>query len=110
MAARCVCIDALYKNKIPQVEIQSLVTFEDGNSGPIEESLEGDTYDYMSDVEAFLETTMSEQELAIFKGLQSRKMYVEIAEDLNLSLRTFERQVRDLKWKITYLLTEECPD
>lgn len=110
LAARCVCIDALYRNKIPQVEIQSLVTFEDGDTGPIEESIEGDTYDYMGDVESFLESTMSKEELSIFKGLQSRKMYVEIAEDLGLSLRTFERKVRDLKWKVTYLLTEEEPE
>lgn len=109
MAARCVCIDALYKNKVPQVEIQSLVTWEEGDSGPIEESVTGDSYDHLADVEEFLETTMSEQELRVFKGLQSRKMYVEIAQDLGLSLRTFERQVRDLKWKVTYLLTEEEP-
>ena len=109
LAARCVCIDALYKNKIPQVEIQSLMTFEDGDAGPIEESIEGDIYDFMGEQEAFLETTMGPEELSIFKGLQSRKMYIEIAEDLNLSLRTFERKVRDLKWKVTYLLMEEEP-
>ena len=110
LAARCVCIDALYKNKIPQVEIQYLVTYEEGDSGPIEESIIADTHDHMGDIEVFLESTMSEEELSIFKGLQSRKMYVEIAQDLGLSLRTFERKVRDLKWKVTYLLTEEEPE
>ena len=110
IAARCVCIDSLYRNKIQQVEIQSLIEWDEGDSGPIEESIVGDTYDFIGDLETLLESSMSDEEMMIYKGLKSQKMYVEIAEDLKMSLRTFERQVRDLKWKITYLLTEEEPD
>ena len=109
LAARCVCIDALYRNKLPQVEINALIEWETGDSGPIEESVVGDAYDHIADLEEYLLSAMSPQETLVYRGLQSRKMYVEVAEDLRLSLRTFERQVRDLKWKIQYLLLEEEP-
>ena len=110
MAAKCVCIDALQKGKITQIEIQAITTYDVGDSGPIEDSIEFDAYDHTEDLETFLLTTFSPQETLVYEGLKSRKMYVELAEDLRLSLRTFERQVRDLKWKIQYLLLEEEPE
>ena len=108
-AARCACIDRLQHKKIPWTEIQALYTHEDGDIVPIEELLTVDIFNHVADLEEYIKSALGGIELQVFNSLLERKLYVEIAEELKISMRTLERQVQHLKWKIEFLLTEEEP-
>ena len=76
----------------------------------LEELMIGDTYDFIEPLEDYLKSCLSAEQTELYDGLLSGKMYVEIAENLGVSLRTLERQVQELKWLFEYLITEEDPD
>jgi DNA-directed RNA polymerase specialized sigma24 family protein len=104
IAARCVCINVLNKKSINVVD----PVLEDELS--LEDLMEGDTHNHMGDLHKEIRGYLSEEQLAILDLLLEGHMYVVIAEKTNVSLRTLERQVQELKWTIEYLLTENDPD
>ena len=104
MAARCVCIDKLKSKKLLTTHVEPY----DGES--IEDSLIGDVENPMADMEIMLREAMDPLQQKIYDQLLSSKMYIEIAESLDISLRTLERQVQELKWLCEYLLLEVDPD
>ena len=109
IATKCVCINKLKKKLVNQVELNPL---RDEESTPIvfEELVEGDAFDVLGDLEDFILPTLSEQERETYDALLTHKFYPQIAEDLGISTRTLERRVHDLKYKLTYILTEEEPE
>ena len=109
LAAKCVCIDRLQQKKLPWQESVVTHTDEEDIDTSLEELLVGDTYDHMSDLEEYIRSFLSEEELAVFNALTSRQLYAEMAEDLGVSIRTLERRVHDLKWKLHYIINEEEP-
>ena len=108
-AVRCVCIDRMQQKKLPWAEIQSLITYEDGYTVPIEDTLLCDTFNHMEPLEQEILSFLGPRETQVYEGLLSNKLYVGIAEDMGVSVRTLERMVSDLKWKIEFLLFEEEP-
>ena len=107
IAARCVCIDKLKQKKLTTLTINP---FEDEEFATMEDSLEGNIEDRMETLENNLLTAMDPLQVSIYKELLKNKMYAEIAETLNISLRTLERQVQELKWLCEYLLLGTDPD
>jgi len=108
IAARCVCIDLMNRKKIhftPQTAVDL-----DGEPVSLEDLLEGDIHDHAKDLHKWLYGCMSEQQQLIMTKLVEGKMYVDIAQDLGMSLRTLERQMQELKWTVEYLLTDNDPD
>ncbi len=114
VAARCVCIDLLQKKKLAWAASDkvnpTVGSLSDGPKVPLEELLEGDANDGLADTEEYLRSCVSKEQGILLDALLTGKMYIEIAEDLGISLRTLERQVQELKWTFEYLITEEDPD
>lgn len=114
IAAKCVCIDKLQQKKLPWVSADrvnpTLFDEETTAKSSLEELLEGDAYDEMETMDGYLRACISEDQIKLYDALLSGKMYIEIAENLGISLRTLERQVQELKWTFEFLLTEEDPD
>lgn len=113
VAARCVCIDHLQRKKLPWLPSDkvnpTLFDPETEAKSSLEELIEGDAYDYLTDLEDEVEKYLGEDLKAVYRELLTGKMYVEIAEDLDISLRTLERRVHELKWVLEYILTGEDP-
>lgn len=107
IAARCVCIDRLKSKKLSHITINP---YEDEEFTAIEETMEGDIHDEMGELEELLLESLTDMQKVIYKKLMENKMYVEIAEDLGISLRTLERQVQELKWLCEYQLIGFDPD
>lgn len=114
VAARCVCIDSMQKKKLPwSTADHHNPTFrhtEDGPKVPLEELMEGDANDRLKETEEELRSYLSEPQCALLDALLSGKMYIEIAEDLKISLRTLERQIQELKWNLEYIVTGVDPE
>jgi DNA-directed RNA polymerase specialized sigma24 family protein len=106
IAARCVCIDKLKSKKLRTYHVEP---FEDDNTS-LEDSMVGDSADNMEYMETMLRNAMDPLQQKIYDALLLNKMYIEIAEKLNISLRTLERQVQELKWLCEFLLLEVNPD
>lgn len=106
MAARCVCIDKLKSKKLTTYHIQPL---EDDNTS-LEDSVIGSAEDELTELESMVRSAMDPLQQKIYDELLGNKMYIEIAEKLNISLRTLERQVQELKWLCEYLLLETDPE
>ena len=109
LAAKSVCINRTQRKKLNTIPVVPMFSSE-GGSTPIEEELPGEIYDTITDLQEYLVEILSDDENALLDELLKGRMYVEIAENLNVSLRTLERRVQELKWKTEYLLTEEDPD
>ena len=111
IAARCVCINTLNKKRVTLVNnvIPETQNCEWPDELNIEDLLEGDTHDHMGDLHESIRGCLSEDQIRILDLLLEGHMYVVIAEKTNVSLRTLERQVQELKWTIEYLLTEIDP-
>jgi DNA-directed RNA polymerase specialized sigma24 family protein len=109
LAAKSVCINRTQKKKLDTVPMLPAFELEDGVSTPLEEEIPADTYDYLQDLAEYLTDSLDKESNELIKLLLTGKMYVEIAEDLGISLRTLERKVHELKWKMEYLLTEVDP-
>jgi RNA polymerase sigma factor (sigma-70 family) len=119
-AARCVFIDLLYKKrKLHQVEDPSTAEVEgiiivdddsDGSHTSLEDHVTGDIHNHMEDMEDSLMTHLNEKDQMLYKLLISHELYADIADKLGIAVRTLERRVHDLRWKMEYLLTEENPD
>lgn len=107
IAARCVCIDRLKSKKLTQVTVDP---FEDGETINLEDSVIGDIRDTIGSLEDYIVSAMSPFQVKIYNKLLEGKMYITIAEELKISLRTLERQVNELKWLCEYLLTDQDPD
>lgn len=114
LAARTVCIDKMSLLKlhwVPDRESGVLSIYDEGDTvTPLEEQLEGNAFSELEPLEDFLRSCCDNNQQELYDALLSGKMYVEIAEDLGVGLRTLERQVNELKWMFEYLLTEENPD
>jgi len=110
LAAKSVCINRTQRKKL--ITLPSIpMFFEDGGvPTPLEESLPGEIHDTITDLQEYLVEILSPTENELLNELLQGRMYVEIAENLKISLRTLERRVQELKWKTEYLLTEEDPD
>ena len=107
ISARCVCIDKLKSKKLHQIAIKP---FDDEEFARLEDTIIGDIHDTIGDLESELLSTYTDLQKDIYKELMSNKMYIEIAETLNISLRTLERQVQEMKWIAEYLTTGIDPD
>lgn len=114
MAARCVCIDKLQQKKLPWIAADkvnpTLYDNEEGARTPLEELVPGNTHDIMGDLEIEMKDYLGEDQIELYEGLLEGKMYVEIAENLGVSLRTLERQIQELKWMFEYILVGVDPD
>tara|TARA_R110002020_G_scaffold125878_2_gene283307 strand:- start:2546 stop:3121 length:576 start_codon:yes stop_codon:yes gene_type:complete len=111
IAARCACIDKLKSKKLDVNPFATSASrFQEEEEVNLEEGIEGDITDHLEPLEQLLMSSMDPLQLKIYNELLKNKMYVEIAENLGISLRTLERQVQELKWLCEYLLTEEDPD
>jgi len=114
VAARCVCIDSLQRKKLPWAASDkvnpTLFDPETGAKSSLEELIEGDSYDYLSELEEEMRTYISKEQVVLYDHLLTGKMYVEIAELMGISLRTLERQVQELKWLFEFILTDRDPD
>jgi DNA-directed RNA polymerase specialized sigma24 family protein len=106
IAARCVCLDKLKSRKLRQVHVDP---FED-EVVVLEDCVEGDITDKIDILEQQLLSAMDPLQKRIYEELLKNKMYVEISETLNISLRTLERQIQELKWLCEYLLVGTDPD
>ena len=105
IAARCVCISHLNKRYLQTSDLTS-----EDDELSLEDLMEGDTHDHMNDLHKEIRSYLSEEQVRILDLLLEGHMYVVIAEKTNVSLRTLERQVQELKWTVEYLLTENNPD
>ena len=110
LAAKSVCINRTQRKKLATVPCLPSFSQEDACPTPLEEEIPGDTYDILSDLLEYLVESLDKDEYKLLSTLLDGKMYVEIAETLKISLRTLERRVQELKWKLEYLLTEIDPD
>jgi len=114
VAARCVCIVKLQQKKLAWATSDKVnPTLGDSEDGPkvsLEELLEGDSYDHIEDTFDNFRSYLDTSQLELLEGLLKGHMYVEIAEDLGISLRTLERQVQELKWMLEYIVTGIDPD
>jgi RNA polymerase sigma factor (sigma-70 family) len=110
LAAKSVCINRCNRKKLATIPSLPMFSHEDSCPTPIEEELPGDTHDILTDLLEYLVVDLDKNEKKLLDALLEGKMYVEIAEKLKISLRTLERQVQELKWKLEYLLTEVDPD
>jgi len=122
-AVNCTCLDLIRKHKLPWSEhsyrapadptkggtITSAPsdTDHDGPAMRIEETIEGDIYDILKDLEEEVRTYLGPLETQVLDGLLSRKLYIEIAADMGIAVRTLERHVNELKWKLYKILKEE---
>lgn len=109
LAAKSVCINRCKRKKIDTVPVLPVFELEDGTSTPIEEEVPGDTRDYLGELQAYLEDSLSTEENKLLKALLEGRMYQDVADHLGISLRTLERRIHELKWKAEYLLTEVDP-
>lgn len=112
-AAKCVCIDKLQQKKLPWAPSDQVnpSTF-DPESGPkerLEELLEGDAYDHTDDILDEYRGYLSGLQNSILDELLTGKMYIEVADTLDISLRTLERQVQEIKWFFEFLCTGMDP-
>tara|TARA_R110002124_G_scaffold280928_1_gene454704 strand:- start:5090 stop:5638 length:549 start_codon:yes stop_codon:yes gene_type:complete len=110
LAAKSVCINRMNRKKLNTVPALPTFHQEDSCPTPLEEEIPGDTYDILSDLQEFLVESLGDEENELLTELLKGRMYVEIAETLQVSLRTLERRVQELKWKTEYLMTEVDPD
>lgn len=110
LAAKSTCINRSQKKKLDTVPALPAFSEEEGVSTPLEEEIPGDTHDILADLYDYLVESLQKEEITLLDHLLKGKMYVEIAEDLGISLRTLERRVQELKWKAEYLITEVDPD
>lgn len=106
IAARCVCIDKLKQKKLRTYHVEPF----DDEIVNLEDSVEGAITDDLEVLENQLLSAMTPLQVAIYKQLLKNKMYIEIAENLKISLRSLERQVQELKWLCEYLLIGFDPD
>lgn len=110
LAAKSTCINRSQKRKLDTIPSYPAF-YEDSEAfTPLEEEIPGDTYDILNDLQEYLKESLGPQEEELLSLLLEGKMYVESAEILGVSLRTLERRIHELKWKIEYLLTEVDPD
>lgn len=110
LAAKSVCINRMQKKKLLTVPAEQGHGDPEGQWTPLEETIPGDTADILADIYEYIVYSLGEEEQFLLNELIEGRMYVEIAEKLGISLRTMERRVHELKWKIEFLLTEEDPD
>ena len=110
IAARCVCIDKLKSKKLTFHSLAPSVFDGEYSDVSIEETVLGDAHDPLEGLEATLRAAMDPLQLTIYNELFKNKMYIEIAEDLKIPLRTLERHVQELKWMCEYILLELDPD
>ena len=110
LAAKSVCINKCQKKRIHTVDVRNPFEGEEDNAPILEHSIEGDAYDHIGSLYDSLISCLSTEELEVLEALLDGTMYVEIAENLGISLRTLERRVQELKWKAEFLLTEQNPD
>jgi len=116
-AARCVFIDLLYKKrKLTTVEnpmiaeIEDVTAFNDPsdpNKGTLESLLIGDSYDYISELEEYVLNNLEEKELELYLILLQHNLYADVAKQLDVSVRTLERQVRLLKDRVEEILKKD---
>ena len=124
IVTKCVCINKLNKKTITQYEHfdkvsvtnseaygTDLTVFFDAEDivKPIEHILAGDAYDILKELEEFILPCLGKTERETYDAMMSEGFYPELAENLGISTRTLERRVHDLKYKLTYILTEEDP-
>ena len=110
LAAKSVCINRTQRKKLLTVPVIAAFAGSGDVATAIEEELPGEIYDTISDLKDYLVESLNPEENKLLEELLKGRMYAEIAETLNISLRTLERRVQEIKWKTEYLLTEEDPD
>lgn len=110
LAAKSVCINRTQRKKLDTIPSLPMFSDEDSCPTPIEEEVPGDTHDILTDLLEFLVGDLDMDEKRLLDALLEGRMYVEIADKLKISLRTLERRVQELKWKLEFLLTEVDPD
>ena len=110
LSAKSVCINKCQKKRIHTVDVGNPFASEGDESPILEHEILGDSYDHIEDHYQYLLTCLGQEEIELLEALLEGNLYVTIAENLGISLRTLERRVADLKWKAEYLITEEDPD
>lgn len=110
LAAKSVCINRCQRKRITTVDVGTPFGPDESDIPVLEHEIPGDIYVDMADNLEYLLSHLSVEETELLGYLAEGILYVSIAETLGVSLRTLERRVADLKWKVEYLLTEEDPD
>ena len=109
LSAKAVCINRCLRKRIETVAQSTL--FEDTDECPqLEAEVVGDIAETSDTLLEALLVSMGPEETRLFEHLINGTPYIDIARLFNVSLRTIERLVADLKWKISYLLNEEEPE
>lgn len=110
LSAKSVCINRCLRKRIETVEPSNPFEALGEEAPSLENEVIGDIADTSDSLlEALLES-MGTEETLLFNHLIEGTPYVDIARAFNVSLRTIERQIADLKWKISFLLNEEEPE
>jgi DNA-binding NarL/FixJ family response regulator len=104
LAVKCVLMNYVAKGKLQTLDIDTVYSEDDDSSFSIEDTLEGNTYQHLVDMEILVLESLKPEEQELYKALSSNELYCTIAERLKISTRTLERNVRALKDKINYLL------
>jgi DNA-directed RNA polymerase specialized sigma24 family protein len=110
LSAKSVCINKCQKKRIITVDVGNPFGPDSEDSPILEHEILGDTYDHIKDCFDYIVPHLSEDDQALLRELLNGGLYIAIADNLGVSLRTLERRVADLKWKVEYLLSEEDPD
>lgn len=110
LAAKSVCINRCQRKRIITVDATNPFGPDADDYPVLEHEIPGDIYVSLGDTLEHLLSHLSTEETELLGYLAEGILYVSIAETLGVSLRTLERRVADLKWKVEYLLTEEDPD
>lgn len=109
LSAKSVCINKCQKKRLDTVEIPTAFSGDDEYTPNLEDSMSGDAYDAISDVYLVLIDNLSEDDQVLLEALLDGQMYVVIAENLGISLRTLERRVQELKIQCEAIVGGEHP-
>lgn len=107
LSAKSVCINRCQKKRIITIDVLPTQSGDESFEPSLEQELIGDSYDHISDLYSDLLSRLSPEELELLEALLEGQMYVVIAENLGISLRTLERRVQELKMKTEDILSTE---
>jgi DNA-binding NarL/FixJ family response regulator len=105
LSAKSVCINRCQKKRIITIDVLPTQSGDESFEPSLEQELIGDSYDHISDLYSDLLSRLSPEELELLEALLEGQMYVVIAENLGISLRTLERRVQELKLKTEDILS-----
>ena len=105
LSAKSVCINRCQKKRIVTIDVNPIYSGDESFSPAPEDELIGDSYDHISDLYEDLMSRLTPEELQLLEALLDGSLYVVIAEELGISLRTLERRVQELKLKTEDILS-----